>query len=397
MENTANQLALFNVVESGERCDGGQDNWINGPHRATPTVIDLFSGCGGLSLGFLNAGYRIIAGVDTDPKSLETYAANLPDAKALACNLFEPNYLQELLDVVGQSGPIGKIDGAPLVDVIVAGPPCQGFSLTGPRNIDDPRNGLYLAVLETVRILRPQAFLIENVKGMKTLYGGAVKEEIVRRFRNLGYHVPEPQVLSAADYGVPQIRERLFFIGVRQELGRFEIPRKVCGPDDYVTCEEAIGDLPGLESGHGQEESSYMNGPLTDYQRAMRKGSDRLFNHVATKHTEHVKSVIRLVPEGQNYRALPPGVGESRKFNEAWTRYHSSRPSRTIDTGHRNHFHYKWNRVPTIRENARLQSFPDTFRFIGTKTQQNRQVGNAVPPLLAYHLARQIQRYLVVA
>jgi len=109
-----------------------------------------------------------------------------------------------------------------------------------------------------------------------------------------------------------------------------------------------------------------------------------------------VKDVISLVPEGGNYKDLPSGVGESRKFNEAWTRYHSNRPSRTIDTGHRNHFHYKWNRVPTIRENARLQSFPDSFIFYGTRTQQNRQVGNAVPPLLGYHLAKKIWEYIEI-
>jgi len=117
-------------------------------------------------------------------------------------------------------------------------------------------------------------------------------------------------------------------------------------------------------------------------------------NHVATKHTELVKSVIRQVPEGKNHKSLPPGVGDSRKFNEAWTRYHSKKPSRTIDTGHRNHFHYKFNRIPTVRENARLQSFPDNFVFVGTRTQQNRQVGNAVPPLLGFHVAEKLSTYL---
>jgi DNA (cytosine-5)-methyltransferase 1 len=126
----------------------------------------------------------------------------------------------------------------------------------------------------------------------------------------------------------------------------------------------------------------------------MRKGSNKLFNHVATQHTQMVKEVMTLVPEGGNYKDLPLGVGESRKFNEAWTRYHSKKPSRTIDTGHRNHFHYKYNRVPTVRENARLQSFPDSFVFYGNRTQKYRQVGNAVPPLLGYHLAKKLLYHL---
>ena len=111
-------------------------------------------------------------------------------------------------------------------------------------------------------------------------------------------------------------------------------------------------------------------------------------NHVATAHKQFVKDTIALVPEGGNWKDLPVGVGENRKFHEAWTRYDGNKPSRTIDTGHRNHFHYQYNRVPTIRENARLQSFPDDFVFTGTKTQQNRQVGNAVPPLLGYYLGK---------
>ena len=126
----------------------------------------------------------------------------------------------------------------------------------------------------------------------------------------------------------------------------------------------------------------------------MRKDSLRIFNHRRTEHSDHVIQVIKQVPEGGNYKNLPPGVGLSRTFHEAWTRYHRDRPSKTIDTGHRNHFHYKYNRVPTVRENARLQSFPDVFRFLGTKTSQQTQVGNAVPPLLGQQIAKTVSQLL---
>lgn len=351
--------------------------------RHPPTVIDLFCGCGGLSKGFLDAGYKVLLGIDSDQAALKTYNANIRTGKGISLDLFDFSFAEKIGEML-RGG----------VDVVVAGPPCQGFSLTGPRQFDDDRNRLYLAVFEAVRVLRPKAFVIENVKGMKTLYNGEIKDEIVRRFQELGYSLPEPRLLSAADYGVPQIRERLFFVGLRNDLGTFEYPRPTHTPSSYVTCHEAIGDLPALADGLGTEHGEYAAAPETDYQRRMRGQRDTLSNHVATRHTEYVKSVIRQVPEGGNHKDLPPGVGESRRFNEAWTRYHGSRPSRTIDTGHRNHFHYRYDRVPTIRENARLQSFPDDFVFLGTRTQQNRQVGNAVPPMLAEALAKQLLRFI---
>ena len=157
---------------------------------------------------------------------------------------------------------------------------------------------------------------------------------------------------------------------------------------------DAISDLPSLEKELGDEVDTYKFKKQSNYQKLMNNGCKDLFNHVATRHSEHVKKVISQVPEGGNHKDLPPGVGDSRKFNEAWTRYHSKKPSKTIDTGHRNHFHYKWNRVPTIRENARLQSFPDSFRFYGTRTKQNIQVGNAVPPLMAERIALEVKKVL---
>ena len=347
-----------------------------------PNVIDLFCGAGGLSKGFEEAGYHVILGVDSDAAALNTFEKNHRGSKALNADLSVEETFDEIEAIVNGRN----------IDVIIGGPPCQGFSLTGPRNFDDPRNKLYLAMIETVRRFRPKAFVIENVPGMATMYKGEVRKEIIRRFTDMGYTV-NSEILCAADYGVPQIRKRLVFVGLRNGQV-FEFPQPYLSPNEYVTCEQAISDLPSREDELGEEVDHYTMEPQSAYQAAMREHASMLYNHVATRHTDKVKNVIALVPEGGNYKDLPPGVGTSRRFHEAWTRYHSKKPSKTIDTGHRNHFHYKYNRVPTIRENARLQSFPDDFVFYGTKTQQNRQVGNAVPPLLGKAVADQLIRYI---
>jgi len=344
-------------------------------------AIDLFAGCGGLSKGFMDAGYHIIVGVDNDQAALNTFTLNHPGAAAMNADLSKQETFDEILRVAGDRS----------IDVIIAGPPCQGFSLTGPRNFDDKRNQLYLAVFEMVKQYNPKGFIIENVPGMATLYNGEIHAEIIKRFRALGYNV-ESKILCAADYGVPQMRRRLIFMGIRKDLGHPYFPEPVVDAEHYVTCREAISDLPPRVTELGTEIDEYIMEPVSEYQRKMRGDMTVLHNHVATNHTQMVKDTIALVPQGGNYKDLPPGVGESRKFNEAWTRYHGDKPSRTIDTGHRNHFHYEHNRVPTIRENARLQSFPDDFVFLGTRTQQNRQVGNAVPPLLGYHLGLALKK-----
>ncbi len=346
-------------------------------------VIDLFAGCGGLSKGFMDAGFNIIVGVDNDQAALNTFVRNHNGAKSLNADLSKQETFDEIVHIAGDKS----------IDIIIAGPPCQGFSLTGPRNFDDPRNKLYLAVLEMVRQYQPKGFIIENVPGMATMYEGQVKEEVLRRFRNMGYNI-ECKILCAADYGVPQMRKRLIYMGVRGDIGFPVFPEPILTPEKYISCREAIDDLPPREKELGKEFDSYCSKPHTEYQRLMRGNCSILSNHIATAHKQFVKDTIALVPEGGNWRDLPEGVGENRRFHEAWTRYDGNKPSRTIDTGHRNHFHYQYNRVPTIRENARLQSFPDDFVFTGTKTQQNRQVGNAVPPLLGYYLGKTLKKII---
>ena len=346
-------------------------------------VVDLFCGCGGLSKGFEEAGYNILVGVDFEQSALNTFSYNHNGAVGLRLDLSEPESFDAIVDAV---------DGR-LVDIIIGGPPCQGFSLTGPRNIDDQRNKLYLAMIETVRRFKPKAFLIENVPGMANLYGGAVKEEIIRRFTQMGYKV-SCKIVCAADYGDPQIRKRLVFIGLRDSKASYEFPVPYRLPDNYLTCEDAISDLPALVDTLGEEVGKYEMEPLNDFQKLMRGACTTLYNHTAINHKQFVKDVIALVPDGGNYKDLPSGVGESRTFHMAWTRLNSKKPARTVDTGHRNLFHYKYNRCPTVRESARIQTFPDDFVFLGNRGQQNKQVGNAVPVLMAIALATKLLDFL---
>lgn len=351
-------------------------------------AIDLFSGAGGLSKGFMDAGFDIIVGVDNDQDALNTFAKNHDGAVALNADLSKQETFDEIIRIAGDR----------TIDVIIAGPPCQGFSLTGPRNFDDERNKLYLAVIEMVKQFQPKGFIIENVPGMATLYEGQIKDEILKRFRNMGYNI-DCRILKACDYGVPQMRKRLVFMGVRGDIGEPIFPEASFGPNTerpYRTCRDAISDLPTRVNGLGTNEDSYSGPAVTEYQKLMRGECKVLYNHVATNHKDFVKETIALVPEGGNYKDLPAGYGESRKFHMAWTRLDGNAPARTVDTGHRNLFHYELNRVPTVRESARIQSFPDDFVFTGSRTKQDRQVGNAVPPLLGQALGEALLKIIEV-
>ena len=341
-------------------------------------VLDLFCGAGGLSLGFENAGFNIVLGIDNDAKALETFVLNHKNSKSICGDITQINYEEQIKPLLG-----GK-----QIDIIIGGPPCQGMSLSGPRRFDDPRNKLYLSYIRLVQEIQPKAFVIENVPGLVGLFGGQIKDSILEKFTEMGYRI-EYKILCSADYGVPQNRKRVIFVGTK--IGEFKYPE--CSPN-VVTCNMALSDLPSLEDELGDEILDYALPPQNAYQQLMRKDSTKVLNHVAAKHSEKVKNIISLVPDGGNYKDLPEEYRNSRNFHVAWTRFASNKPAPTIDTGHRHHFHYKYNRVPTVRECARLQSFPDDFKFLGNKTQQFRQVGNAVPPLMAKAIAEQVMRRL---
>lgn len=354
------------------------------------TCVDLFSGAGGLSKGFLDAGFDIVLGVDFDDAALETFKKNHGSAEAMKLDLFN----HENIDVIVNYLEERNIK----LDVLVGGPPCQGFSIAGPRDMNDKRNSLYLAMVKLAQRLQPQAVVLENVPGMLQTNGGIGARRIVEDFAQIGYKMV-PKLLYAPDYGIPQMRKRVFFVGLRDSDKDFVFPEPQFERHDYYTCEDAISDLAALqtENGdiiYGDDVQNYATEPQSDYQKLMRKKSQKVYNHIGSIPIEKTKKMISLVPEGKNYKALPEEYQGIYKYHEALTRYHSKKPSNTINTGHRSHFHYKWNRIPTVRESARLQSFPDNFIFYGNKSQQYRQVGNAVPPILGQVVATQLKTYL---
>ncbi|MDE7208472.1 MAG: DNA cytosine methyltransferase [Clostridia bacterium] len=349
--------------------------------------LDLFCGCGGFTQGFAQAGCIPLLGVDIWADATTTYKYNFPQSKIINDDLTKLT-AQDLLQVSG----VDRTE----IDIIIGGPPCQGFSISGKRMIDDPRNNLYKSFVNIVSDIQPKVFVMENVPGLISMANGEVKDAILEDFSNIGYNVSW-KILIADDYGVPQRRRRVFFVGLNRKVFNeqyFEFPI-ASTKDTKITCRDAISDLDFISDEVAlPDETQYVLLPDNDYQRKMRRNSDILWNHVATIHNARTKEIISMVPNGGNYLDLPQELWSTRKVHIAWTRMDSNKPCFTIDTGHNHHFHYKENRVPTARESARIQSFPDEFRFLGIKTSQLKQVGNAVPPLLAEALANKVLEYL---
>lgn len=344
-------------------------------------IIDLFSGVGGLSLGFEMEGFKSVVAIDFWDDAIKTYNHNRKEKVGISMDVTKFN--DELLPNILKEH---KIDG------IIGGPPCQGFSTARLSNatekigkINESRNQLYLEFFRAVEIVKPKFFLIENVRGLVSANKGAFVKDITQRFGFIGYNVSY-KILNASDYGVPQNRQRVFFIGLLER--EFEFPGKF---DYKVSTKEAIMDL--IDS-NDDEVQNYSSPSINEYQKFMRNGKKTVKNHEVTIHNEQTTNVISMVPNGGNIKSLPPEYWNIRKYNKAFQRMNSELPSNTIDTGHRNYFHYEANRIPTVRESARIQSFPDSFEFLGTKGSQYKQVGNAVPPLLAKVIAQKIKSFI---
>lgn len=427
------------------------------PAPAPLTVVDLFAGAGGLSEGFRQACYRVLAGTDLDPDAAATYAANFPEARTIVGDVRAPAVHEQIADAARQA------------DVIVGGPPCQAFSQVRnhTRMIDDPRNALYREFVGMVQAALPPAFVMENVTGMDQM---GVREQIVADLSLGGHYRVLPQIVDAADFGVPQTRKRLLFVGVRHDLGaepprltgsaatssvalvRFPGPRRtryqvvvqenvlsqrvyeaLNDPDSarVVTAAQAISDLAGLPVGHRTDVIAY--GELapaeTAYQRLMREGAGELLANVQVPRI-NADTALRLkaLPEGGNHRDLGEALLEryltgqrwgqdngsgrlSRRHFYAYRRLHPDVWAWTLNTKADSVYHYRVPRSLSVREFARLQSFPDRFVITtdprkgalpgrhdgGAAHSRYRQVGNAVPPLLAHAAAAALRDALAAA
>lgn len=319
--------------------------------------IDLFCGAGGFSLGFDKSGFENIFSIDIQKDFCETYKANFPKHKLV----------QEDITKLSNETILELINGHQ-IDVIIGGPPCQGFSIAGTigrKFIDDPRNRLFKEFVRVVNVVKPTYFVMENVARLYTHNKNRTREEIIKDFNELGYGV-KCKVLNSADYGVPQIRKRVIFIGSRAN-DNVTFPIKTHA--DYKTVKDAIDDLPKLNSG---EKST-------------------LSNHKAMKHTPQMLQKMSFIRDGGNREYIPlnlrPKSGDVRKY----IKYDSTKPSITVTGDMRKVFHYSQNRALTVRELARLQTFPDDFEFKSSSIAQQQQVGNAVPPLMAEAIAKHLK------
>ncbi len=341
-------------------------------------AADLFSGVGGLSQGFISAGFKIGFAIEFDKEIASAYAKNHPETEMINEDICGVN-IEEIKK------------NHPQIDLIMGGPPCQGFSQKGKRlNLNDPRNFLFQQFVRFVDSYRPKYFVLENVPNIITTSNGYFKNQIIESFSKLGYTV-NCGVLSASEFGIPQDRHRAVFIGVLGSEG-IELPTP---PHKKVTIQEAIYDLPFIASGEGIDVSKYGKKATSEYQKMLRGKSTILYNHVATKHSALALERLAMIPKGAGREVLPSEHRTKSIYSGTWCRLLEDGIAPTIttrfDTPSSGRFtHPILNRCLTVREAARIQSFPDSFRFYGNKTSQMKQVGNAVPPLLAYAIAQQI-------
>ena len=345
-------------------------------------VLDLFSGCGGLSLGFKMAGFEISGAIDNDADSIQTFKKNFKKSKSLIKDINKINKKEIKKNFSN-------------IDVIIGGPPCQGFSNANrwQKEYNDPRNLLFLKFIEFVKIIKPKMLLIENVSGILSRSKGQIINNIKEILNENGYKV-DYKLLNASEFGVPQIRKRVFIVGNRlNSIDFFENLKK----RKKVTVKDAISELYALE----KKDEKKLNGKLdNNYIKYLRKKNSKVLNHDIVYPAKSTIEKIKHVKQGENWQSIPVKLFKNNRNNRhssAFKRLKEDDFSVTIDTGnaHSNYFHPIYHRIPTPREAARIQSFTDNFEFIGSRTSQYRQIGNAVPPLLSKEIAKNFKKVIL--
>ena len=349
-------------------------------------ILDLFSGAGGMSYGMeKNPRFVTEVALDFNEKALATFKYNMPYTETISGDITDESVKKRVIAISKQRN----------VNMIIGGPPCQGFSLKGKKlGLEDPRNFLFNEYLNIVAALEPEVFVIENVKALMSTSAGWFKNQIIEKVEGMGYHVAHG-VLNAADFGVPQSRQRAIFICAKNAY----VPLPETVDIKPVTVRDAISDLAYLNSGEGAFEQEYITEPSSEYQKKMREGCSKLYNHKASDHAEIAIKKLQMIPPECGKEHLPKEMMGKQRFSGTWGRLKWDNLSPTIDTrfdaasnGTNNHPFL--HRAITPREAARLQSFDDKFVFLGEKVYIRQQIGNAVPPLMAKAIADQIYSVL---
>lgn len=346
-------------------------------------IIDLFSGAGGLSYGFSKLPeFKIIAANEIEKDISIAYSLNHPDVKMMNCDI--RSLTEETLFAATQGQTI---------DLVIGGPPCQSYSTLGKRQMDD-RADLFLQYKRILQMIRPRAFVFENVVGILSMDKGKLFEKVKAEFKDLGYTL-KYKVLDAVDFGVPQHRERVILVGFKGD-NRFVYPDAThgVGLKPYVTLKNAIGDLPVLKS--GETKSYYATAADNDFLKFVRqKTSDRVTEHHAPKNGAHLIKIMEALKDGQSKNDLPEELRPKSGYGNTYAKLWWEKPSTTIT---RNFscpsssrcIHPRDSRAMTIREGARLQSFPDDYQFYGSDGMKRLEIGNAVPPILSMEIAKKM-------
>ncbi len=340
-------------------------------------AIDIFSGAGGMSTGAKLAGINIDFAVEYNKEAAETFKSNHPKSEVLCKDIREVSVPPEL------KNPF----------ILFGGPPCQGFSVsnTKTRNLKNKNNSLFKEFIRFVEEANPKWFVFENVEGFVSFHDGKILKELEKSFQNLGYNVSY-SVLTASDYGVPQNRNRFFMIGNRIGVD-FIFPKK---NERIVTVGQAINDLPILKNGDNFDELPYRRVKKSEYAELMSKGCKTVTQNYVSRNKDYVLERYKYIPKGDNWKAIPKELMSnysslSNCHSGIYKRLDDQRPSVVIANYRKNMLiHPNQDRGLSVREAARLQSFPDTFEFKGCLSHMQQQIGNAVPPLLAKAIFEQI-------